>query len=537
MPYSGSDDPNIPDNVPEADKAQWVEVWNSTYNACIEDGGEVEECESAAFVAANGVIKNTVQTIGEAFDQFRRVIMRFLSPSENIERALSLPNLYDQLWRQIMDEFEPKFEAWIWLNDVYLEEGEMFAVMAIEGKLYRSNITMDGDVATMDEPTEVSITFVDTGEQRMSIRRQDDGTVRWFLITGTSVINRMGEIDSMEFFDNMISRVEESDVYPYLDFFHLGKEFEMGEADWLARDGVALLASGLFNDTNTAEAMIRAYEEDPEYWGCSNEFYPIGATELWDVGDGITIPVYNDGKYRAITILPENDACCLLTAVRANSEKELVMDQRTEDALKKLAGDDEELAEEFIGRVDGVNRAVEEEDLVHRETEAEATAETTGEEAAEEVETEEETTDEVEETEEEISEESEPVEDEELVLDESAIVAIVQAVAESEIFTTFMSTVNDSIATLRESVTLLETSLNEARAAHISETKKLKAQIADLEKTEEQKKAEFIADMPAASPRKVTFRPKVGRSGNGDETGEEESMQEIAESTLSKFDE
>jgi hypothetical protein len=58
MPYSGPNDPQLPDNVqalPEAARAQWVEVWNRSYEDCIDEGGEVSECEGVAFRNANGV--------------------------------------------------------------------------------------------------------------------------------------------------------------------------------------------------------------------------------------------------------------------------------------------------------------------------------------------------------------------------------------------------------------------------------------------------------------------------------------------------
>lgn len=55
MPYTGADDPKIPDHVPRGKRAQWAAVWNRTYEACQKAGGD--DCEARAFRAANGVIK------------------------------------------------------------------------------------------------------------------------------------------------------------------------------------------------------------------------------------------------------------------------------------------------------------------------------------------------------------------------------------------------------------------------------------------------------------------------------------------------
>lgn len=60
MPYTGPGDLNLPDRVkkmPEKKRAQWVEVWNSTYESCIDKGGDADDCESDAYRNAYGVVK------------------------------------------------------------------------------------------------------------------------------------------------------------------------------------------------------------------------------------------------------------------------------------------------------------------------------------------------------------------------------------------------------------------------------------------------------------------------------------------------
>jgi hypothetical protein len=65
MPYSGPGDSKLPKNVrnlPENERAQWVEVWNSAYQACQKDGGD--DCEAVAFQKANGaVLKDNMQCV------------------------------------------------------------------------------------------------------------------------------------------------------------------------------------------------------------------------------------------------------------------------------------------------------------------------------------------------------------------------------------------------------------------------------------------------------------------------------------------
>jgi hypothetical protein len=60
MPYSGPGDESLPDNVkemPEGDRAQWVEVFNSAMKSCLADGGGQDACETSAFKQANGMMK------------------------------------------------------------------------------------------------------------------------------------------------------------------------------------------------------------------------------------------------------------------------------------------------------------------------------------------------------------------------------------------------------------------------------------------------------------------------------------------------
>lgn len=58
MPYSCPGDPDLPDHIkakPAKLRRQWVEVFNSAYDDCQQDGGE--DCDGAAMQTANGVIK------------------------------------------------------------------------------------------------------------------------------------------------------------------------------------------------------------------------------------------------------------------------------------------------------------------------------------------------------------------------------------------------------------------------------------------------------------------------------------------------
>jgi len=57
MPYSGADDPKLPENVqklPEARREQWIAVFNAVFDECQDEGDD--DCEGMSFKQANGVV-------------------------------------------------------------------------------------------------------------------------------------------------------------------------------------------------------------------------------------------------------------------------------------------------------------------------------------------------------------------------------------------------------------------------------------------------------------------------------------------------
>lgn len=67
MPYTGANDPDLPESVkdlPEDKRSQWVAVFNSAYERCTEEGlsevadnpDDFADCEAFAFANANGVV-------------------------------------------------------------------------------------------------------------------------------------------------------------------------------------------------------------------------------------------------------------------------------------------------------------------------------------------------------------------------------------------------------------------------------------------------------------------------------------------------
>lgn len=278
--------------------------------------------------------------------------------TEQTDRAMSMSLMSEQIWTEIMES-----NYYAWPIDLYVDGGNIFAIVTAEGKLYQVPVSLDeaSQEVTLGEWVQVIEEFVPI-PRSLRVTRQTDGRARWTSIASTAILNRMGEIDAMELFDDMIARVAE-EGYPYLTFFHTDEVLKMGECDFLARDGVVYVASGLFDDTELGRQAAAGIEADPDYWGISIGFLPSEPPEMAEVMPGVKIPVYKRGVHKELSILPEQMAAAWFTTVNCMEVNR--MKKEIAEALRKLIGNEE--AEKWVTKVDGVNRAAEEDGMIRRD--------------------------------------------------------------------------------------------------------------------------------------------------------------------------
>lgn len=531
MPYSGPKDKDIPDNVPEDKKAQWVEIWNNTYSSCISDGGSAKSCETKAFKSANGAIKERSGVMKRGFlgvmNEFVEGIKKVVDTFQ--ERAVSVSSIGNET-------FEHFYNQGAWLNDLYIENGEIFAVASEGGKLFRASIDITeetGDIV-VGEMQEVITKF--DAVSRTSFSTTEDGKVRMLAISATSVINKNGAIDSRDLFDSMADYMERTDKKVPRTFFHKGIEFRSGDITHMVRDENVLITVTEFDDSEFARREIEAREKDPEYWGDSIEFNPVGDPEMYDVGDGITIPVYRSGIPIAVSTLPAELACSHYAdkfSIKRQEVNRMTLTDVERNALIKQFDGDEEAADKWLeDNVSPVNRAIAEEDLVTRAedvVEEEPTEdepvedEPTDDEPAEEpeVEPEEEPSEEPEE-----EPEEEPVAEVVLEFDDEMAAQVSDTVLASDGFVEFRDSVLEAVESFKTSLAEIGTTVAELQAVSVSRTK----QLAELQKNEDEKRAEWKEDLPRNTNKKrVSFRP---RNDGSDEPPEEQSMQAVAAETI-----
>ena len=435
-------------------------------------------------------------------DLFMKIRVLFETAKRNVtERGMHLGDLYQQVAEQVYGQ-----DDWAWINDLYREDdGSLSVIISSNGRVYRAAVgVIEGEVA-IGEWQEVEIQYVPRERSAVTVLRQADGTYRWFAITETAVLLRVGEIDSRDLFDDFIANAP-TEGYPTLRFFH-DSRLDFGDCDWLARDENCLLASGTLRAGEAlAEAFVESVERGDVVWGTSNGFMPTAEPELWRMADDVTIPINRKGILREISVLPESKAASWFTAISGTEVTRMRAD--VAEALRKMFGD-EEKADAFIAQVDGTNREITEQGMITRGQQPDMSDAETPPEAPPEASQETPATEPTEET-----------RTTEYELTEDALEALAQRVRES-----LPEPVD--VAPLTAQMEALASALDTNLSA-------LRMRLDALERSEEEKKREWQEDLPSRRNVQVTFRPREQRAATPEG---KPSYADVANSTLAALGE
>lgn len=416
-------------------------------------------------------------------------LLKPIEQPEPTERAL----MFEQVGQQLMEWTYAEPERPYFMT-FYLEQGQLYGLFNDHGQLSRAALDLDSDGQTLIvgnmEP--VIHEFTPIARSGFYTVRQADGRTRFFMIAGTAIINRVGEIDSTKLYDDMIQRADETGFYPRLDFYHLGgvdPQFEFGQFDYLSRDGVVYVGSGLFDDGHPlTRATERALKRNGETWGASIEYYrpQNRGIEYVDLGNGLEIAAYTEGLNTRISLLPEEAAAAWFTSMFMEKRN---MDERKLKALRDLFGDDEKGYTAFVANLTNVNKEVRDQGLVFRSAEPPA---------GEQPKTEQPAATDV------------PATDTVVELDDAAIAEIVKvarAQFESEVLTTVTANLTTITANLAK--------LTEGQTALLAAFNGMQERINTLEQTDEEKQRTWLNDLPAKvqGQTRVTYRPRVERAG------------------------
>lgn len=419
-------------------------------------------------------------------------ILKPIEQPEPTERAL----MFDQVAQQLM-EWTYAEPGRPYFMTFYLEQGALYGLFNDAGQLSRAAIDVDSDGQTLTignmEP--VIHEFTPIARSAFYTVRQADGRTRFFMVAGTAIINRVGEIDSTKLYDDMIQRAEETGYYPKLDFYHLGEIdplFEFGQFDYLAREGVVYVGSGLFDEGHPlTSATERALKRNGEKWGASIEYYrpQNRGIEYVDLGNGLEIAAYTEGLNTRISLLPEVAAAAWFTSMFMEKRN---MDERKLKALRELFEGDEAGFNAFVAKLTNVNKEVRDQGLVFRTADQPAGEQPQNEQQ--------EATD------------APAQEDTVIELDDAAIAEIVKVARtqfESEVLTTVTGNLNTITANLAK--------LTEGQTALLAAFNGMQERIAVLEQDDETKQRTWLNDLPAKAQgqMRVTYRPRVERAETG----------------------
>ena len=530
MPWSVSKSGSCPDSKP------WAVIKDSDGSvvACHETEQSAKDQVAALYASEEDGDMGEERQMIRALWRKIQALFSGVMPAEDIAeeqsqadqfRAIGMMRVQEQIWALLQQE---SAEGWAYPIDVYIGDDWIYTLVARGGKLYRVNLFLEGDELRLGEWQQVTELHPPI-EQRMTIQRQADGRWRWLNISASAVLNRVGEIDSRQLFDNMARRAEESGEYPYRTFFHMGEALRIGQADYLARDGALYITSGVFDDNPLAAAVVRAIQGEPDYWGDSIGYLPVGVPERVEVAEGVEVPVYSDGIHREISTLPENRAASLFTVPNVQQEVSRMRPDVLEalERLRDQHGLDQSVIDGFVELADQTNRSIEDEDLITRDSADESAADE--EQAPEQPEGEDaETADVDEDLDEELQEREEQTEtDLDVELDEEAVQAIVDRLAEAPIFTE-----------LTQRLDLVQASLQEARdqlEASEGERAEVERRLADLERDDEEKRREWLDDQPRRRTIRASYRPREVNQQENSGKERESNLADEAEHTLARM--
>lgn len=186
--------------------------------------------------------------------------------------------------------------------------------------------------------------------------KQKDGRYRWVAVSSTAVEDRDGEVVSRDAMDAAVEKAWQGKEFGILDFWHT--DLPLGSCDFMAREGLALVESGLWDATKAGEKAAQTVMAEPNKWAVSIKFlYDPQRTEK---ADGLT--VYKAVELLSRAILPVGKEAARYTMI---GSQEVSVNEEQKKALVGLVGD--EAASELLKTAKAVEGKAAEANLVTKD--------------------------------------------------------------------------------------------------------------------------------------------------------------------------
>jgi hypothetical protein len=394
-----------------------------------------------------------------------------------------------------MEEFD-----YPWVTNIMADSDGIYAIFTDNSRLYRTWFDIDGsDVVTITKTEQVVIKYeaIEEPSTRSMVFRDVNGKLKFMSISSSATLNRSGEIDSTELFDDFeINFEDEENEDVYVTLQHLPKDFQFGVIESIFRTGHLFVTLGEIDESTFigefAEERINSGE-----WGISIGFLPTAFPETIEI-DGIEIPVYTRGILKEVSFLLENRAASYHTMiVSAPKERDrMKTKEEAKEVLLDFVGEDNsEKVDEFLEDIDLRQREIDDPEVIKREAE----------------EDEEEVEDEEVDSEAEAEDEGEL----EITLDEDTMGVIVKSVMEKiqpelDKVITSNSEVAKELSELRSLINRVDETIKENE-------EKIEERVAKLERSEEEAVEEALSDIPLGKSRIVgSYRPTKKHENTND---------------------
>lgn len=414
-----------------------------------------------------------------------------------IERALTTDTLIQKIYRKI-DKLEG-FD-YCYIMELMHEETRSYVVFSSMGKLYKTYFRVSGNEVDIESPVEVMVDYPEV-TSRISVFRSADSKLKFIAHAGTAVLNKDGEIDTTSLFDSL---EENFDNDAYLTFRHLGNSLRFGDIQGVFRIGHVFHAYGEIDETHfLGKVAEERFSEGG--WGLSIAFKPETEPELLDFGD-VQIRAYTSGKLKEISVLREKEACHYFTNIVSIGDVNRMGISR-DQAKKKLL----EFAGE--GASDLIEKALDETELRERKIEEEGLIARSADEKQEDALVEDEKVEDKKEEQEKID-----------IQVGDDLVDLIVAKVEEKLAQRF----SDIFAKLET----VESVATKARELVEKEVSRVKEEMKDVRRTDEEKIEDIINDRPAGTQIRIGYRPTHKNNEEGEKQEEKINYREIAKRTL-----
>lgn len=443
------------------------------------------------------------------------------------ERDIQAGRVYYMIEQQLaeMDYDYP------WIVDYMHGSDGNYMVFTAGGKLYRADFSIStNDEVEVDQVREVKLDYpvIEESREKPVFRtfRDTDGKLKFLAIAASAVLNRVGQIDSTELFDDFEVELEKRDT-PYLTLQHLPEFASFGAVEGVFRLNSLLAIYGVIDEGTilgrSAEKRFASGE-----WGISIGFKPTERPAMETIG-GVEIPIYKRGYLVEASVLKEDRAASYFTMI-SSVDREIrkmgVTKEAAKETMLEFAGDEaEDEIDAFLEEMDIRQRKIEDEGLITRDAEEES------EEEAEEENEEENTEETTEETTEEVASEENSTEspDDEVDVYEVSDDLVEQLV--EMVMDRIRPAIDDVVALVNRTNDELRQEINGVKDTvtrineFVSESKEqfgvVGQRLNAVEQEEGKKVRDALEDIPATKKRQVvvTHRPTEKEDGDGDGEG------------------